>query len=85
VRPKPAKSLRGVEVKEKGEMKASRSASEPGKVGLSIPEGEREGPATVVSVSCGESRSGIGETSGTESPTHSAKMTEGNNRAERGF
>jgi len=48
VRSEPAQSLRGVEVKEKGEMEVSRSVSETGKVGLSIPEGEREGSATVV-------------------------------------
>ena len=33
---------------------------------------------------CGESRLGVGRTSGTESLTHSVKVTEGNSRVERG-
>jgi hypothetical protein len=37
-----------MDVKEKGEREASRSASGPGRVGLLVPEGEREGSAAVV-------------------------------------
>ena len=48
MRSEPAQSLRGVEVKEKGEREVSRSVSEPGSMGLSFPEGERDGSATVV-------------------------------------